>query len=97
MPVTNGIHNGYSSATEINELSKQLFNTESIGTLDDEALRILEDNMVAKILSHFKSSGNSDILQIELTNEETFYSPIGEIKFIYHLILHFHHSLALAF
>ena len=38
--------------------------------------------MVAKILSHFKSSGNSDILQIELTNEETFYSPIGEIKFI---------------
>lgn len=79
VPLTNGIHNGYSSATEINELSKHLFNTESIGTLDDEALRILEDNMVAKILSHFKSSGNSDILQIELTNEETFYSPIGEI------------------
>lgn len=63
----------------MNELSKHLFNTASIGTLDDEAMRILEDNMVAKILSHFKSSGNSDILQIELTNEETFYSPIGEI------------------
>lgn len=68
----NGSFNGYSSDNENREKSKIQLST----TLDEQQMAELENQLVVKIMKHFKSTFNFSPTTTVL--DDVFYSPIGE-------------------
>jgi hypothetical protein len=70
------VNGGYSSDTDTRKKSKK--QKESSVTMNEQQMRELENQLVMKMMKHFKDNYNYSPL--DKTSEDIFYSPIGEKK-----------------